>query len=97
MVYTGIVSNLSKNGMCIETRKDFPLKSELEILVLMSGEALKVPVTVTVSRLIENGHMFYGLGTELIEQPSNYIQFVDRAHYPLSEGTYPFVTSMNSN
>jgi len=74
--YSGIVSNLSKNGMCIETKKNFPLKSKLEIVVLARGELLKVPVTVTVNRLIENSQMFYGLGTELIEQPPNYKKIV---------------------
>ena len=75
--YTGIVSNLSKNGICIETRKYFPLKSKLEILVLARGESLKIPVTVTASRELENGHKFYGLGTELIEEPPNYKKVVD--------------------
>ena len=70
--YSGIVSNLSRNGMCIETKMNFPLKTKLEIVVLARGEVLKIPVTVTVSRLIENSNVFYGLGTELIVQPPNY-------------------------
>ncbi len=75
--YTGIVSNLSKNGLCIETKTHFPLKSELEIFVFARGESLKIPVSVTVNRFIEDSHLVYGLGNELIEQPPNYKKIVD--------------------
>jgi hypothetical protein len=45
-LYTGVVTNLSKNGMFIKTCMCFPFESKFEILLLLKEEVLKVPVEV---------------------------------------------------
>jgi hypothetical protein len=74
-LYKGIVTNLSKKGMSIETRKCLPLKSKIEILINKCG--VKVPVRV--SRIIEKDDVCSGMGIELVKQPAKYIKFVDRS------------------
>jgi hypothetical protein len=77
MWHTGIVTNLSKSGMGIDTRKRFPLKSKFEIIIASQEATMKVPVTV--SRLMENGDPFCGMGTKIVEHPANYIRLIDNA------------------
>jgi hypothetical protein len=74
-LYTGIVTNLSKNGMFIKTCMCLPFKSKFEILLLLTEEVLKVPVEVV--RLISTYDICEGMGIKLIEKPQNYLELVD--------------------
>jgi len=88
-LYTGIVTNLSSNGMCIETRMHIPLESRLEIFMLCQEAPVKI--TVKVSWHIKKSDMYCGMGTQLNQQPQHYKSLVDSVRsaffilrYPLS-------------
>ena len=67
-VYTGRVTNLSKNGMYIETEISLLSQSKLEVLevhIPFKDEVLKV--VVRIKRLAKRGGYFNGMGVELID------------------------------
>lgn len=70
MLYSGIVTNLSKNGMRIDTGVYIPSHSKFNVLLIIKGMNVKVPVKV--NRLITSGEVHRGMGVELSEQPQNY-------------------------
>ncbi len=74
-VYTGIVTNLSKNGMRIHTRACLPFKSKFVVIIPLIGKGLKIPVKV--SRLIKAGEIHRGMGIELLKQHKKYLELVD--------------------
>ncbi len=74
--YTGTVTDLSENGMFINTRVDFPFNSRLEIRIPLKEEILKVPVKV--SRIKKTDDFYDGMGVELLNPPPNYLEFVNR-------------------
>jgi hypothetical protein len=76
MEYSGTVTDISKNGMFIKIKEMcFPFNSQLEILILLKKEVLKIPVKV--SRIIKSTVLYDGIGVELINPPQNYVEFVD--------------------
>lgn len=74
-ISTGTLINISKNGMFVNTKVCFPLKTQFEILLPMGKEILKVPVKV--ARLSKKNEIYDGIGAELIEAPAKYLDFVD--------------------
>jgi len=87
--HTGIVTNLSSNGMCIETRMHIPLESRLEIFMLAKEAPLKI--SVNVSWQIKKSDRYCGMGTRISQQPQHYKSLVDSVRssffilrYPLS-------------
>jgi desulfoferrodoxin-like iron-binding protein len=74
-INSGKLINLSKNGMLINTKVFFPLKTQFEILLPLQEEILKIPVKV--SRLSKNDDIYDGIGAELLESPIKYLEFVD--------------------
>jgi hypothetical protein len=89
MLYTGIVTNLSSYGMCIETRMYIPLDSRLEILMLSREAPLNI--SVKVSWQIKKSDRYCGMGIQLNQQPQYYKSLVDNVRstflilkYPLS-------------
>ncbi|RJQ49861.1 MAG: hypothetical protein C4538_01290 [Nitrospiraceae bacterium] len=75
-INTGILSNLSDNGMLITTKVCFPLKSQFEILLPVGEEILKIPVRV--SRLLKKNDVYDGIGVELLEPSAAYLEFLER-------------------
>ena len=74
-VHSGIATNLSENGMFINTTElCFPIQSRLEILILFGKEILKVPVKIT--RIVKKANVYKGIGVELVSLPKNYLEFV---------------------
>ncbi|RJQ51193.1 MAG: hypothetical protein C4526_10695 [Nitrospiraceae bacterium] len=74
-VNTGTLMNFSGNGMLINTRVCFPLKSQFEILLPSGEEILKIPVKV--KRLLKKGETYDGIGVELLDAPPKYLEFLD--------------------
>ena len=84
-LYPGTVTNLSKNGMYIETEMCLPFKSKFEIflssgskvnlLFPLKDEDVKVPVKVR--RLVKTGDDYNGMGVELINLSEDYQIFVN--------------------
>jgi hypothetical protein len=89
-VHTGIVTNLSSNGMCIETRMHIPLESRLEIYMLVKEAHLKI--SVKVSWQIRKNDRCCGMGIQLNQQQQHYKSLVESVRstffilrYPLSD------------
>ncbi len=74
-INSGKLINLSKNGIFINTKVFFPLKTQFEILLPLEEEILKIPVKV--ARLSKKDDIYDGIGAELIESPLKYLEFVD--------------------
>jgi hypothetical protein len=76
--YTGIVTNLSENGMYVKTKKGLPLEAKLEMFVPLIDEVLKIPVEIR--RVVRKDDMCDGMGIELLELPLNYFKLVEDLH-----------------
>jgi hypothetical protein len=57
----------------------FPCNSQIDICIHLKEEVVKVPVKVR--RLIKSTDSYEGIGVELMNPPSNYLEFVDRLKY----------------
>ncbi len=81
MIYSGTVTNLSKNGMFVRTNVHFPVSAEIMMVVLLNDHAVKIPIKI--KRAVKetnnlNPGVQSGIGVELLETPQQYIKFVSR-------------------
>ncbi len=90
ILQTGIITNLSRNGMRINNRVCIPSDSKFDVLIIGRGADLKIPVKV--NRLIESKDIHRGIGVELLEQPLNYSVFVDSLRSFLFVQRHPLST-----
>lgn len=67
--------NISKNGIFIKTRKYIPVRMQLNVLIPLIEEVLKL--SVEVNRLIKIDDRYNGLGIEIFDPPGNYLEFVE--------------------
>lgn len=74
-INTGIISNLSHNGMLITTKVCFPLKSQFDVLLPLGQDILRIPVKV--SRLLKKDDTYTGIGVELLDTPIGYQEFLE--------------------
>jgi desulfoferrodoxin-like iron-binding protein len=74
--YTGVVKNLSENGMCISSEKCLPHKSKFAILFPHNEEVLKLPAMV--KRSFKKSSLYEAMGVELLNPPIKYLEFVHR-------------------
>ena len=79
LIYTGMVTNLSKNGMFVSTRVKFPVKSEFMMVVFLDNRTIKIPVKVR--RRVKKENDYYsktdnGIGVELLEPPQDFLDYV---------------------
>ncbi|GBD96779.1 MAG TPA: PilZ domain-containing protein [Nitrospirae bacterium] len=78
LIYTGMVKNLSQNGMFVSTKVNFPLNSEFIMVVLLNNRTIKLPVKVRRKVRKESGYyskMDDGIGVELLEPPQNFLDY----------------------
>lgn len=75
ILYEGIVSDFSKNGMYMKTSMCLPCETKLEILIPLIEEVLKVPVEVV--RAVFTYNICEGMGIKLLEQPKKYLKLAD--------------------
>lgn len=74
--YPGIIMNFSEKGMFIGTKAIFPLKPELEILIPLKEELLKVHGKI--KSFERAGKIYNGIGIELLNPAQNYLTFVNK-------------------
>ncbi len=72
--YAGIIMNLSEKGMFISTKVTFPLEPELEILIPLKEEILRVHGEV--KSVGKAGKIYNGIGVQLLNPTQNYLKFV---------------------
>ncbi len=76
-MYTGTITNLSKNGLYIETeRRLYYFKLIFKVHILLDNEVLEIHVRV--KRLAKTNGFYNGIGVELLDTPKKYLEFVDR-------------------
>ena len=87
MVYTGIVANLSENGMFICTKMSFPVDSVLIAIILMEEQTLKIPIKIRRT-VRSNNHLNDiedgGIGVSLLNPSKEYIDFISKTRAVLS-------------
>ncbi|MBI4683481.1 MAG: PilZ domain-containing protein [Nitrospirae bacterium] len=79
IVYTGIVTNLSENGMFICTKMSFPVDSVLIAIILLEEQTLKLPIKIRRA-VRSNNHLNDvedgGIGVSLLNPSKEYIDFI---------------------
>lgn len=74
--YYGTVTNLSENGMFINTQMCFPLEISFDIDIFSDTETLKLPVIVRWVRQSERN--YDGIGVKVTDLNPGYVKFVER-------------------
>jgi len=74
--YDGTIMNLSEGGMFISTDEmRFPFDSELDIIIPLNSDVLKVPVKVM--RMTKSSDLYDGLGVKVLQPSVYYKDFVN--------------------
>ncbi len=79
MIYSGMVTNLSKGGMFVSTNVKFPVNTEFMAVVMLNNRTMKFPIKVRRSIKKEDGYSFRtggGIGVELLDAPQNYLDYI---------------------
>jgi Tfp pilus assembly protein PilZ len=86
MIYTGIVTNLSENGMFISTKVNFPVDSVFIAIILLDANTISVPIKIrrTVRAEQSTGNGESGLGVGLLNTSKAYLDFVSKTMASLS-------------
>ena len=71
----GTVTNLSENGMFINTKIEFPFDLNFELDMHLAGEHFKAPVTV--KRIVRTDNYYGGIGVELSDPPLSYLELIE--------------------
>jgi len=81
-VHTGIVTNLSENGMRINTNNCPPHKSKFDVLFPIGEDVLTLPVQV--KRLVKRQDVTDAMGVEIMNPSMQYLQFVKKLRWEVS-------------
>lgn len=73
------ILNVSKNGMCIASRRGYSMNSELNLSITVPGTVLKL--SARVSRPVQDSDQGKVVGVEVLDAPPEYIYFVDYLAY----------------
>ncbi len=85
IIYTGKVSDLSENGMFINTKINFPLETLLLTVVLLENETLNIPVKIKrVVKATEHtgNNSRSGLGVKIQGPQQDYLDYVQSCNSP---------------
>ena len=76
--YTGMVTDLSENGVFVSTRMSFPLNTVFILVVLVDNQTLKV--LSRVKRVLrpeyDQSNAKIGMGIELLSPSLEYLEFI---------------------
>ena len=70
----GVITNVSENGLFINTKIDFPVNISFDLLIPLDDALLSIPVKI--SRLARSKGECSGIGVEVIDPPQNYLVYV---------------------
>jgi hypothetical protein len=81
LIFAGMVTNVSKSGMFVNTRIKFPSNSRLMLALLVDGKVLNIPIRIR--RFISPDYSSAradgsGIGIELLDTPRSYLDFIGR-------------------
>ena len=74
----GTVTDLSENGLFINTELCFPVDSKIQIFIKLKDEMLKLPVEIV--RIVKSGYKYTGMGVKILSIPKQYLEFVIKLH-----------------
>ncbi len=79
LIYSGKVTDISENGMFINTKVTFPVNAVFLLMVLVNDCVMKIPIKV--KRLVKSGEDYSGedrcgMGVELVKTPQHYLDYV---------------------
>ena len=75
-LYAGTVKNLSENGIYINSDFCLPTNSLFELLISLNENVSNIPVKVR--RAVKEGAFYNAMGIEVLKQPKEYLEFVNR-------------------
>lgn len=73
---SGIITNISENGLFINTKLLFPFDINFNLLIQAKDNILNVPVKI--SRLVRDQGNHEGLGVEVVSPPPMYLEYVNK-------------------
>lgn len=79
MIYAGMVTNISRKGMFVTTKVNFPVNTEFMMVLLLDDRTVKIPIRVKRSVKKQNGYYSgadSGIGVEIKEAPQRYLDYV---------------------
>jgi hypothetical protein len=74
----GTLADCSESGMFIKTMSSFPFESEYDILIPRKEDVLIIPVKVV--RAVTSENFYEGMGVQLVNTPTTYLNFVMGHH-----------------
>ena len=74
-VNSGTITNLSNNGMFINTHMCLPLKSNFSVFIPLDDRVLDLPAKVR--RLTKTGNDYDGMGVELLNPAPRYLELLN--------------------
>ena len=86
IVYTGVVTNVSENGMFISTKMSYPIDSVFIAVILLDEHTLQLPIKIR--RTVRSGDHSNrpednGVGVRLLDPSREYIDFVSKTRASL--------------
>ncbi len=80
LIYTGQVTDISENGMFINTKMNFPVNVVFLLVVMVNDTVIKVPIKV--KRIVRykkdnSATGSSGIGVELVDTPQGYLDYVN--------------------
>ena len=76
-VCCGTASNLSAGGMFIHTKTCYPVDSIFDVLFLVAGKIMKIPVKV--KGLLKTDAFYNAMAVEIMSLQRNYLDLIDSA------------------
>ena len=79
LIYSGKVTDISENGMFINTKMNFPVNVVFLLVVMVNDSVIKVPIKVKRTVRFEkdnSGNGSSGIGVELVNTPQGYLDYV---------------------
>lgn len=79
LIYSGKVTDISENGMFINTKMTFPVNVVFLLVILVNDSVIKVPIKVKRAVRSEKDHSVNGsngIGVELVNTPQGYLDYV---------------------
>ncbi len=74
MIYSGIVTNISENGLFMHTKLDFPFHINFEMIMPSNKGILNFPVKLT--RLEKFEGIYNGIGVQISAPPQSYLDYI---------------------
>lgn len=76
---SGNISNISEEGLCVDTDICFPQGSIIDLIVLLKEKTLTITVAVNWLRDNKKGRYFTTMGTEVLDRTAEFSEIVTSA------------------